>query len=210
MSRNQPIKQPENSKILSVHNNLVKTGGEAHRKSIQRIKEYITESSSLHPYYNLIMPSLIKYINGQCDALMRAIITGNTGKVINILSRIKIKPRFQSERDFAKILDDNHIKYQEQVELTGCVYIRQLSYDFYVITSRRRFLVELDGIYHSHIVRGNLLRYILQKERDAVKDRYCEENKIYLLRISMKNFGRLSECLDSYLQIRNPPIVCRM
>jgi hypothetical protein len=60
--------------------------------------------------------------------------------------------------------------------------------------------IEYDGIQHFEIIDhfGGLERYNKQKMKDKIKDDFCYENDIKLLRISYIDFDNIEDILNNY------------
>ena len=81
-------------------------------------------------------------------------------------------------------LIENNYKYKKEVKFDGCKYKRKLSFDFQVfITENFYCLIEIDGDFH-HRPQYSTERFYKQQERDKIKDIFCKENNIPLLRIN--------------------------
>ena len=75
-------------------------------------------------------------------------------------------------------------KYKKEVKFDGCKYKRKLPFDFQVfITENFYCLIEIDGDFH-HRPQYSTERFYKQQERDKIKDIFCKENNIPLLRIN--------------------------
>ena len=81
-------------------------------------------------------------------------------------------------------LIENNYKYKKEVKFDGYKYKRKLSFDFQVFIKDDCYcLVEIDGDFH-YRPQYSVERFHNQQERDKVKDIFCKENNIPLLRIS--------------------------
>lgn len=81
-------------------------------------------------------------------------------------------------------LIENNYKYKKEVKFDGCKYKRKLPFDFQVfITENFYCLIEIDGDFH-HRPQYSTERFYKQQERDKIKDIFCKENNIPLLRIN--------------------------
>ena len=82
------------------------------------------------------------------------------------------------EREIIDILNKNNINYVHQKTFDDCKNKLLLPFDFYL--PDKNILIEYDGELHYKDVFGNLER---QKENDDIKNKYCKENNITLIRI---------------------------
>lgn len=87
------------------------------------------------------------------------------------------------EKEVAKFLDKYKIYYQREYKFEDCKNIYQLPFDFYIPSMRT--CIEFDGLQHYQPVPhfGGLESYNRLKTNDKIKNDYCEENFINLVRI---------------------------
>jgi len=89
----------------------------------------------------------------------------------------------KGEKAVAKYLDDNNIKYIRQKRFNDCRNKHPLSFDFYV--PKNNILIEYDGIQHfeinEHFGGKKGLEHI--QKNDGIKNKYCKNNNIKLIRI---------------------------
>lgn len=85
-----------------------------------------------------------------------------------------------------KLLKDNNIKYVPQKKFHDCLFKRNLQFDFYL--PDYDVCIEYDGEQHTTNYRfeKDLERLKVRKIRDQIKNIYCEEKGIKLIRISHK------------------------
>jgi very-short-patch-repair endonuclease len=71
-----------------------------------------------------------------------------------------------------------------------------LSFDFYL--PEKNLLIELDGIQHFSPIKrfGGYERFELQKKLDSIKNQWCLENKIELVR-----FSKIEEIKEFFFKI---------
>lgn len=86
------------------------------------------------------------------------------------------------ERAIMDWMKKNKIDYKYQYKFDDCRKTRQLSFDFYL--PKQNICIEFDGVFHykrqPHITEE---QFENQKERDRIKDEYCKNNNIKLVRI---------------------------
>ena len=110
-----------------------------------------------------------------------------------------------------KYLTNKNINFTKQYSDLNCKSIKTLRFDFSVfIHNKLSFLIEYDGEQHFYPVRFNgmtveksLVAFEENKLRDEIKNEYCTNNNILLLRIpywEMKNIGAI---LDIYINNYN-------
>ena len=111
-----------------------------------------------------------------------------------------------------KLLDEifkqKYVYYIPQKKFEGLVGLGNglLSYDFYLPNIQHNFLIEYDGEFHYKPIRKHKnksmkyaeARFKQQQEHDRLKNQYCENNNINLLRIPYWDFDNIKEILDAY------------
>lgn len=87
------------------------------------------------------------------------------------------------EKYIKNILEYKKIKYIQQKKFKNCKYLRELPFDFYL--PELNVCIEYDGKQHFEIIDfwGGKNGLILRKEKDDIKNNYCLENNIKLIRI---------------------------
>ena len=88
------------------------------------------------------------------------------------------------EKTISRLLDENNIEYIPQYRFEDCKDIRSLPFDFYLIKLNK--CIEFDGIQHfeSSDFFGGEEKLKYTQLHDQIKDEYCTNNDIPLLRIS--------------------------
>ena len=83
-----------------------------------------------------------------------------------------------------QILEEANIRYIPQKTFDGCRIKRKLPFDFYLLDYN--ICIEYDGIQHFESVDafGGDVQFLRQKNIDTIKNNYCEENNIPLIRIA--------------------------
>lgn len=112
----------------------------------------------------------------------------------------------RGEKEIAKYLDKNEISYYRQHKFDDCKNIFQLPFDFYL--PKYRIAIEFDGKQHYEPVEhfGGLETYERLKINDKIKNDYCEDNYIDLIRIRYDQFDDiyriLYENLKNYIKTK--------
>ena len=117
----------------------------------------------------------------------------NKGSVLRGLTKSCGCMSSASEIDLKKILVKNGIGFSPQKKFDGCTYKRNLKFDFYI--PHLNLCIELDGGQHDFPVEffGGEKSFLETKVRDQIKNTYCSEHNINLLRIPYTDFNRLEE-----------------
>lgn len=102
----------------------------------------------------------------------------------------------KGEKAIKKVLERKNIDFIPQFRFKGCKYKKTLPFDFYL--PKNNLCIEYDGEFHyKEKSIGNDLK--LQQKRDKIKNEYCKENKIKLLRIPYWEFDNIQYILESVL-----------
>ena len=138
----------------------------------------------------LSMKKPIKMVHVGCGGE----ITTKPDTVLRYLIACNNCPKTLGEARIKNVLDNFNLKYKYQYYFNDCRNIEPLRFDFGVLDDDENLiiLVEYDGEYHEKDIRGTL-EYI--QHNDEIKNKYCEDNSIPLLRISYKDKYILEEIL---------------
>jgi len=150
----------------------------------QNNSNIIQEFQNIHK--NKYDYSLVKYISSQNEI---KILCHNHG----IFKQKPVKHKSgqgcpkcnesKGEKEIRNILETKQINYITQKTFNGCKYKQKLKFDFYL--PEYNLCIEYDGEQHfvskEHF--GGEKGLILRQKRDKIKDKYCKENNIKLLRI---------------------------
>lgn len=107
----------------------------------------------------------------------------------------------KGEKSVAKHLDRYGIEYIREKTFNKCKRVKKLRYDFYL--PKYNMCIEYDGKQHFYPQYnfGNIEEYEEIIKRDKIKNEFCEENKIFLLRISYKDFSNIDKILDDLFSL---------
>lgn len=91
-----------------------------------------------------------------------------------------------SEKIIFNYLESKNIDFIYQKKFNDCIYKRTLNFDFYIPS--KNLIIEYDGIQHFEYRSyfGNEIEFNKTILRDNIKNEYCKNNNINLLRISYK------------------------
>ena len=89
----------------------------------------------------------------------------------------------EGERNICKILNKYNIEYKREYIYNDCKFYNVLPFDFYL--PQYNTLIEYDGKQHFEIIDffGGYDRFVTQIIRDTIKNIYCKDNNIKLIRI---------------------------
>lgn len=102
----------------------------------------------------------------------------------------------KGEKAISKYLDKNLISYYRQHKFEDCRNIHQLPFDFYIPS--KRLIIEFDGKQHYEPMSffGGVEAYDRLKLNDNIKNEYCEDNYIDLVRIRYDSIDNIKDILD--------------
>ena len=105
----------------------------------------------------------------------------------------------KGEQKISKYLTDNNIEFVIQKTFDDCIYKELLKFDFYL--PNLNTIIEFDGIQHFKPIKhfGGEERLKINKERDSIKNEYCKDNNINLLRISYLDYNNIENILNEKL-----------
>ena len=89
-------------------------------------------------------------------------------------------------------LKSNNIKYLTEISFDECINPKtshKLFFDYGIYKDDELCLIEVDGEYHYKDVVGRN-ELLFQQQRDKIKDKYCKENNIKLIRIPYWEFDK--------------------
>src|SRR5699024_3300083 len=106
----------------------------------------------------------------------------------------------KGEKQVEKYLKENLIPYKAQHTFNGCRYKKELPFDFYLPTLNTA--IEYDGIQHFEPVNifGGKESFELQMIKDNIKNIYCKNKGIKLIRIPYTTED-INEFLDKHLNM---------
>jgi predicted RNA-binding Zn-ribbon protein involved in translation (DUF1610 family) len=105
----------------------------------------------------------------------------------------------KGEQQVANWLDKHAINYARQWVFDDCTYKAQLRFDFWL--PAYNICIEYDGRQHFEPIEvwGGREAFELGQKRDEVKNQYCKENEIRLIRISYRQFNNIKLLLDDLI-----------
>ena len=104
------------------------------------------------------------------------------------------------EKAISKFLDNYNIKYQREYRFKDCRNVFPLPFDFYI--KDLNICIEYDGIQHFECTKGwnkyeDRIKYI--QNNDAIKNNYCVDKNIRLIRIPYTKLDTISNVLKKEL-----------
>ena len=107
---------------------------------------------------------------------------------------------FDGEKEISKFLNKYNITHNRQHKFNDCKNIHPLPFDFYI--PGKRTCIEFDGQQHFQPIEhfGGLSAYEFLKINDKIKEEYCEENYINLIRIRYDQYNDIYQILWNNLK----------
>lgn len=137
--------------------------------------------------------------NCKCDCGNDTVVIGTNIKSGHTIS-CGCVVRSKGEIKIAKYLKDNNVDFEEQKRFLDCKDKNTLPFDFYL--PLLNVCIEFDGRQHIEPVdfggnRENVALYNFKKiqQHDKIKNQYCKDNNINLLRIPHTEFDNIEKIL---------------
>ena len=153
-----------------------------------------------------------KYKNSKTKIKIRHNLCGYEWEILpNSILKQRLCPncgKSYGEMQVENFLVHNDINYKTQATFDDCVYKDYLKFDFSIYDEKWNLmcLIEYDGIGHyKPVCFGGISQkeakenFESQIRKDTVKDEFCKNNNIDLLRISYKQQKQLHIILNNYL-----------
>ena len=107
---------------------------------------------------------------------------------------------YKGEIEISDILNKYNIDFINKHRFPDCKYKRTLEFDFYL--EKYNTIIEYDGEYHYRQVnRTSKENFEKQKIRDGIKNQYCKEKGINLIRIPYWEFDNIESILIEKLNL---------
>lgn len=113
----------------------------------------------------------------------------------------------KGEKLISEYLESNNITYQSQYRISECRDNKPLPFDFAVFDSNGlKMLIEYDGIQHYEEVSFSNDKSLGEenlktvKKHDLIKDKYCIDNGIKLVRIKYTDYDKIENILHNELE----------
>lgn len=106
----------------------------------------------------------------------------------------------KGENEVSNILNQLGVKYINKYRFADCKYKRALEFDFYL--EDYNTIIEYDGEFHYTVTNRNSKEdFALQQKRDTIKNEYCRENDIKIIRIPYWDFDNIENILRKELKL---------
>lgn len=170
------------------------------RHSIEYVK------STIESYNNNKLLNPIDYIGSnvhnlkiECGLCGRHYETSFSDYINNMQIRCKSCAHKESvgEMKIRMFLEDNNINFIKEKTFKDCVDKKRLPFDFYL--PEHNLIIEFDGQHHFYDV--GFGDYETTKKHDEIKNKYCKDNNINLLRIPYWNGSKIEKILIKQLNL---------
>jgi len=166
-------------------------------------EEFIERSKLVSDF--LLSYEECSYKNTTFKVKLRCVIHGKfeINPVLHLSSGLGCREcdEFTFNRNTINFLDNYNILYYRQHKFEYCRNIFQLPFDFYIPS--KRTAIEFDGIQHFQPVThfGGVESFERLKINDKIKEDYCEENYINLIRIRYDQIDDIYKILWDNLKV---------
>jgi very-short-patch-repair endonuclease len=165
-------------------------------------EDFINRSNEIHN--NKYNYNKVEYTNDRKKVIIICPIHGDFKQTPSIHLRgsgCKVCSESFGEKEVAKFLNKFLIRYNREHKFEDCKNIYALKFDFYIPTMRTA--IEFDGIQHFQPVIhfGGIEAYERLKINDKIKEDYCEENYINLVRIRYDQIDDIYKILYDNLKV---------
>lgn len=108
----------------------------------------------------------------------------------------------RGEFEIRRVLNKNNIEFIKEYKFEDCKFKASLPFDFYL--PNLNICIEFDGEYHYKAIDyfGGLDKFISRKINDTIKNKYCKDNNIKLIRIPYWDLNNIEEILELELNLR--------
>ena len=170
------------------------------RHSIEYIKSIIESFNSnklLNP--NDYIGSNVRNLKIECGLCGKTYITSFSDYIIQNQTRCKSCSKSESvgEMKIRMFLEDNNVSFVQEKTFDNCMDKKRLPFDFYL--PKHNLIVEFDGQHHFYECGfGN---HEITKRHDNIKNQYCKDNNIDILRIPYWEGSNIEEILTKQLNL---------
>lgn len=154
-----------------------------HRETIESVKVFIYENTKLE-LLSEIYTTLHSKLKLKCECGKEFYATYREIRDRNVRSCSECRGyKSTLEMYVEEVLGRNNIDYISQYKYDDCKNINKLPFDYYL--PKYNLLIEIDGQQHfkPHRFSKDINKFADRLYNDAIKNSYCEDNNIPLLRI---------------------------
>ena len=172
---------------------------ETYKEAISKIDngEYVLETEYINAYTKVILRHTV------CDYLWH--VEPQKYKNDGIKCPYCRKRLSAGEKKVSEVLNEHNISYINQHTFPDCKHIALLQFDFGITDESGNIVsvIEFDGIQHFEPIEyfGGEKAFEISKVKDQIKNDYCKENNIPLLRIPYWEEENIEKILKEFLNI---------
>lgn len=130
---------------------------------------------------------------------------GHGKYILNDIQDLMYKQRHMSkgEKLVKMALDVLEVNYEQEKTFDTLKHKARLRCDFYIEMNGRKYVIEFDGKQHSTAIKrfGGQYAFAQTQLRDAIKNKWCAQNNVKLLRISKLNYEFIKARVKDTLNI---------
>ena len=184
-------------------NNLLKGQGcpQCYGKFAKTHKQFVAEMKQINPNIKVVG----KYINNATKIKCRCLKCNQEWYVTpaHLISNTGCPycRHSKGEDVILHFLNKHKISFISQYKFDDCKHKRPLPFDFYL--PDHHMCIEYDGEQHFEPVRfkgmteeQTLINFKAQQHKDEIKNRYCQDNKIKLVRIPYWDYDKIENILN--------------
>lgn len=160
-------------------------------------EEFIEQSIKIHK--NKYDYSKVVYVNNstKIDIIcpIHGVFETRPNDHLNKKSGCPICKSSKGELIIKEFLDNNGIKYIREKKFKDCKYKKTLPFDFYLPT--KNICIEFDGEQHFNSIScfGGVDSFEKTKIRDKIKNDFCDNSNIKLIRVTKEDLHKLDKLL---------------
>jgi very-short-patch-repair endonuclease len=110
------------------------------------------------------------------------------------------KTKSTGEYRIENFLKRNYIPFESQKRFDDCFYKGKLSFDFYL--PNNNVCIEFDGVQHYRLCFNKKIEeFKNQQKRDEIKNQYCKQEGINLLRIPYWELEKIEDIIADFLNL---------
>lgn len=162
----------------------------------EKAKEFINKLnfSSIQEYYDYLISNNINFLplNPQCFYKKEW-----EGSDVFLSCTKKIS---YGEKKIQSYLDKMKINYIQQKTFDKCLRVKKLMFDFFI--PHLNLCIEFDGRQHFESIPyfGGKEAFIIRKESDIIKNNFCRDNNINIIRISYEDINIIDNILSEKIK----------
>ena len=167
------------------------------------VSQYRSFNKSRQGTYNYCASKGYKVLSPYVNATEKILIDFNCGHKPHWITPAMLKSNqgcpvcdeSKGEKAIRTYLEKNNIEFIQEYRFDDCKYKYTLPFDFYI--PKYNLCIEFDGIQHFE-ARDYFGKEIFEetRNRDKIKNKFCERNGISLLRIPYWELDNISKILD--------------